>query len=121
NDTTGNIYYARTYSWNSTGVATGNRPVTTEFSLPNNLPAGSYTMVVTASGSSSAPTNFTYAPPAVPTVIVVTNGLNAQVGWSWNAVSGATSYNLKRYTASGGPYYSLAVNLTGTNYVDTGL
>ncbi|MDB6109038.1 MAG: type sorting protein [Pedosphaera sp.] len=121
NDLTGNIYYARTYGWNSTGVATGNRPVTTEFLLPNNLPAGSYTMVVTASGSSSAPTNFTYAPPSVPTGFVATNGLNAQVGLTWNAAPGATSYNLKRYTASGGPYYSLAVNLTGTNYVDTGL
>jgi fibronectin type 3 domain-containing protein len=121
NSVTGNIYYARTYGWNSTGVATGNKLVTTEFTLPAGLPAGTYSLVVTANGSSSAPTNFTYAPPGVPTGLVATNGLLAQVGLSWNAVAGATSYNLKRYTASGGPYYSLLVNLTGTSYLDTGL
>ncbi|EEF60578.1 LamG-like jellyroll fold domain-containing protein [Pedosphaera parvula] len=121
NSVTGNVYYARTYGWNSTGVATGNRVVTTEFTLPANLTSGTYSLVVTANGNSSAPTNFTYAPLSAPTGLVVTNGLNAQVGLSWNAVSGATSYNLKRYTTSGGPYYSLAVNLTGTNYQDAGL
>ncbi len=121
NSVTGNVYYARTYGWNSTGVATGSRVVATEFSLPSNLPAGTYSLVVTASGNSSAPVTFTYAPPAAPTGLVATNGLNAQVGLSWNAVSGATSYNLKRFTSSGGPYYSLAVNLAGTSYTDTNL
>jgi fibronectin type 3 domain-containing protein len=121
NSVTGNVYYVRTYGWNSTGVTTGSKVVTTEFSLPNNLPAGTYSLVVTANGLSSDATNFVYSPIAVPTGLVATNGLNAQVGLSWNAVAGATSYNLKRYTTSGGPYYSLAVNLTDTNYVDTGL
>jgi hypothetical protein len=40
---------------------------------------------------------------------------------SWTAVSGATSYNLKRSTVSGGPYTNLASGITGTSYTDTGL
>ena len=40
---------------------------------------------------------------------------------SWTAVSGATSYNLKRATVSGGPYTNLASGITGPSYTDTGL
>ena len=121
NNATGNVYYARTYGWNSTGVMTGALVVTTEFTLPANLPAGTYSLVVVANGNSSAPVAFSYAPSAAPTGLTVTGGSNAQLGISWNAVSGATSYNLKRLTASGSAYYALAVNLTDTNYTDTGL
>jgi fibronectin type 3 domain-containing protein len=121
NSVTGNVYYVRTYGWNSTGVATGSKVVTTEFSLPPSLPAGTYSLVVTASGLSSAPTTFTYTPGAAPTGLTATSGENSKVDLSWNPVNGATTYNLKRYTTSGGPYYSLLVNLTGTNYTDTGL
>ncbi len=40
-------------------------------------------------------------PPATPTGVTATAG-NAQVGLSWNASSGATSYHVKRGTTSGG-------------------
>ncbi len=33
-DAVGNVYYARTYDWSSTGVATGSTVVTTQFTLP---------------------------------------------------------------------------------------
>ena len=36
--TTGNVYYARTFNWSSTGVATGTTPVTTQFALPAGCP-----------------------------------------------------------------------------------
>ncbi len=121
NNATGNVYYARTYGWTSTGVMTGGLVVATEFSLPANLPSGTYSLVVTANGNSSAPATFDYAPPAVPTGLSATSGSNALVGVSWNPVSGATSYNLKRLIGSGSPYYALAVNVAGTNYTDTGL
>ena len=42
------------------------------------------------------------APPP-PTGLTPTAG-NAQVALTWNASSGATSYNVKRSTTSGGPY-----------------
>ncbi|WAC15004.1 cellulose binding domain-containing protein [Dyadobacter pollutisoli] len=46
---------------------------------------------------------------------------NTQVPLSWNAVSGAASYSVKRATVSGGPYVTVATGLTAVNYTDTGL
>src|ERR1019366_7212347 len=42
------------------------------------------------------------------------------VALSWSAVSGATSYNLKRAPVSGGSYTTVT-NITGTSFTDTGL
>jgi hypothetical protein len=58
--------------------------------------------------------------PAVPANLVVTAG-NAQVAASWNAVSGATGYNLKSSTTNGGPYAVVAANLNGLAYTNSGL
>ena len=50
----GNVYYARTYNWSSTGVMTGTNLVATQFTLPASLPlAGTYSLVVVANGISS--------------------------------------------------------------------
>jgi fibronectin type 3 domain-containing protein len=119
NTLTGNIYYARTYGWNSTSVMTGNRIVTTEFSLPATLPPATYSLVVVANGNPSAPLTFDYSPPAAPAGLSATIG-NSQLGLSWNAVPGATAYNLKRSNTSGA-YYETVATLPGTNYTDTGL
>jgi hypothetical protein len=54
----GNVYYARTYNWSSTGVQTGATPVTTEFTLPAGLPVGSYSLEVVANGIASDPVSF---------------------------------------------------------------
>ncbi|MFI5458998.1 MAG: MBG domain-containing protein, partial [Isosphaerales bacterium] len=54
----GQVFYARTYDWSSTGVATGSTPVSTLFTLPAGLPSGTYSLVVVASGIASAPTIF---------------------------------------------------------------
>ncbi len=40
---------------------------------------------------------------------------------NWNAVTGASSYNVKRSTASGGPYTTIATGVATTNYTDIGL
>jgi fibronectin type 3 domain-containing protein len=59
------------------------------------------------------------AAPLPPTGVTASPG-NAQVTVSWSATSGATSYNVKRATTSGGPYTTVA-SPTSTSYTDTGL
>src|SRR5207244_2708067 len=58
-------------------------------------------------------------PPPAPTGLTASAG-NAQVQLSWNASTGATSYNVKRATVSGGPY-TLAGTTTTTSFLNTGL
>ncbi len=60
-DGSGNVYYARTYNWSSTGVMTGDTPVTTEFALPTIAldNPGTYSLVVVANGIASDPISFT--------------------------------------------------------------
>ena len=58
------------------------------------------------------------SPPATPTGLQATGG-NAQVSLSWNASTGAASYNLKRSTSNGGPYNTAVASPTATNYTDT--
>jgi fibronectin type 3 domain-containing protein len=55
-------------------------------------------------------------PPAAPTNLQATAG-NAQAGLTWSASSGASSYNVKRATTSGGPYTQLAAT-TSPSYTD---
>lgn len=57
-DGSGNVYYARTYNWSSTGVMTGNSLVSTEFVLPPFLPGGPYSLCVVANGIASDPLFF---------------------------------------------------------------
>jgi fibronectin type 3 domain-containing protein len=58
------------------------------------------------------------SPPATPTGLQATAG-NAQVSLSWNASTGATSYNVKRSTANGGPFSATLASPAVTNYIDT--
>jgi len=67
------------------------------------------------SGSSGGGGN----PPSAPTGVTATAG-NQQVSLSWNASAGATSYNVKRGGASGGPYTTVS-SPTTTSYNDTGV
>ena len=59
-------------------------------------------------------------PPAAPTGLVATAGVN-QVTLNWNAVAGATSYNVKRSTTPGGPYGTIASGVGSTTYIDAPL
>lgn len=58
-------------------------------------------------------------PPPAPTNLSATPG-NAQISLAWAASAGATTYNAKRSTTSGGPYSQIAA-LSATSYNDTGL
>jgi hypothetical protein len=52
------VYYARSFNWSSTSVQTGATPVSTEFRLPTAIPAGSYSLVVSANGIASDAVTF---------------------------------------------------------------
>ena len=52
------VSYARTFNWSSTGVATGKKTETTDFSLPRLLSPGVYRLAVKANGISSVPIRF---------------------------------------------------------------
>ena len=68
-----------------------------------------------ASATPTAPAN----PPPAPSNLQAAAG-NAQVSLAWSASTGATSYNVKRSTISGGPYSQIATP-SSNSYSDTGL
>jgi len=59
-------------------------------------------------------------PPPAPTGLTATAGVGF-ISLDWNAVSGATSYNVKRSTISGGPYTTIASGVADTSYFDAPL
>ena len=56
--------------------------------------------------------------PSPPTGLSATPG-DSQVALTWNASASATSYNVKRATTPGGPYTTIAPNVTATSHTDT--
>ena len=59
-----------------------------------------------------------FAAPAGLTAMAVST---SQVNLTWNTLTNATSYNVKRSLTNGGPYTVIASGVTATNYQDTGL
>jgi len=55
------------------------------------------------------------AVPAAPTGLTATPS-SRSASLSWTASAGATSYNIKRSTTSGGPYTTITTGATGTTY-----
>lgn len=53
-----------------------------------------------------------------PPQSVSANSSGGQTSLSWTAVSGASSYTVKRATSSDGPFTSIATGVTSTKYVD---
>jgi hypothetical protein len=78
----GNVYYERTYNWSSTGVMTGNKLVTTEFTNSAALPPGIYSLVVVANGFSSAPFSFVIQ----PILTLIPSATNVILMWPTNAI-----------------------------------
>ena len=59
--------------------------------------------------------------PAAPTNVVATVVSANQINFTWSPSSGATNYYVKRSLVSGGPYTTVSVPLTVTNFSDTAL
>ena len=57
---------------------------------------------------------------AGPTGLTATPMSSGQVNLTWNALTNATSYNVKRSLYSGGPYATIATGVATTNYTDLG-
>ena len=60
-------------------------------------------------------------PPAPTGLTAVPGPSSRQISLSWNASAGATSYTVRRSTSNGGPYSTIASNVTATTYVNGGL
>ncbi|MBN2704695.1 MAG: carbohydrate-binding protein [Pontiellaceae bacterium] len=59
--------------------------------------------------------------PSFPTGVTAEESGTTGAVLNWNAVSGATSYKVKRSVALGGPYTTIASGVTDTTYTDSGL
>lgn len=117
-------YYVKrsTSSGSETQIASVAATTYADTSVTNNT---RYFYVVSAynaygtSGNSNEVNATPSAPaPAAPTGLNATAS-NAQVALAWNASTGATSYNVKRSTASGGEI--LLTNLATASFTDTGV
>ncbi len=136
NLTSGLVYYARTYGWNSTSVMTGSRAVSTRFTAPATAPAGNYNIVAVANGIASAPVAFSLqtAPviasqPASETVTVgstasfsITANGSAPLAYNWYRngvlIAGATnttySTNNVQLADNGAQFSCVISNALGT-------
>ncbi|HET7433359.1 MAG TPA: lamin tail domain-containing protein, partial [Thermoanaerobaculia bacterium] len=116
-------YNVKRSTTNGSGYATIASPTTTSYDDTTAVNGTTYYYVVSAVGAggegvisaqvSATPASVTAVPTGL--VAVVSSG---SVAVSWNAVGGATSYNLKRSTTAGGPYSTIN-SPTGTSYTDT--
>jgi hypothetical protein len=121
----GTVYFARTYNWSSDSVDTGTTPVTTNFTLPLGLPAGTYTLNVMVNGFISA--NYSLTTPATtdtaPTITTAasaspspTTGLTTTLSVAASGGTAPLTYTWQNTSApSGKSTASLSTNATNTS------
>ena len=125
NDSDGSIARVEFYQGTTKLGQNTNNPFT--FTWTNVAP-GTYTLSAIAfdnqgASTKSATVNVTVnasAPPAATGLSATSDSTN-QITLTWTASNGATSYNVKRSTTSGGPYSPVATGMTTTSFADTGL
>ncbi len=74
-DNSGRVYYAKTYGFSTMGVATGQTPVTANFSVAG-IPPGIYSLYVVTNGIASKPVAFTIATSNYPPTVVTPASAN---------------------------------------------
>lgn len=80
-------------------------------------PGGAYTYTLNTNTAGQVNLIVTLPAPPAPTNFTAV-GTNLLINLKWNAVLGATNYNLKRGVVSGGPYPTVYAGLVATNYAD---
>ncbi len=120
-NSSGNVFYARTYNWSTCNLMTGTNVVTTEMTLPPGMLAGTYPLFVTANGISSAPFSLTINGTPLPPVanLMFTGIASNKMVFKWSDIGlTETGYVVQR--SSDGTNYSTLTTLSGatTNYTD---
>jgi hypothetical protein len=114
-DLANNVYYARTYNWNSTSVQTTNRLVSTQFILPRNLPQANYSLVAVANGIASDPVTL-----QIPLQLQIASSGAANIVLTWPAFP--SNIALEKLTCISSTNWTTVTNspaLIGNNYVLT--
>jgi pectate lyase-like protein/fibronectin type III domain protein len=101
-------------SFTNTGLTNG----TTYFYVVSAV--NSFGESANSSQASATPQGSAQTPPPAPTGLLASAG-DGQVTLNWNASAGASSYNVKRSTTSGGPYTTIATGVTTTTFNNGGL
>jgi fibronectin type 3 domain-containing protein len=122
-DNDGSIAQVDIYANNTLIGSTTSAPFSVTW---NDVAAGSYALSAAATDNLGATTTSAAVniavnpppPPGAPTGLAATAG-DAQVSLTWNSSSGATSYNVKRSTVTGGPYATIATAIATTNFADS--
>ena len=105
-----------TGAWTDSGVHNSGFTFDVTFNTPGTF--GYYCSIHGSPGARMFGTvTVTAAFPLPPANLTATAG-DSQVALGWNASTNATGYNVKRGTATGGPYTALAQNVTATTYTD---
>jgi fibronectin type 3 domain-containing protein len=118
-----NVKRATTSGGPYTEIAAPTSPAYTDNSLTNGTTYYYVVSAVNSAGESANSSQVSAVPAATMTIPTVPAGLsatpgNSQVALSWSSSSGATGYNVKRATTSGGPYTKIGAP-TLTSYTDS--
>ena len=121
-NSSGNVLYCRAYNWSTCNLMTGTNVVTTEMTLPAGMLAGTYPLVITANGISSAPYSLTITGTPLPPVVnlMFTSIVSNKMVFKWNDIGlTETGYVVQRSTD--GVNYSTVATLGSntTNYTDS--
>ena len=112
------------YSTSATDLVSGACATTNVPASGSVFPIGTTTVTTTAQDAAGNAQSRTFnvtvtPPPADVPACVVAIAWDGQVDLRWNAVSGATGYNVKRSTSNGGPYSPIPTNAPAPYYADT--